>query len=317
LTERTTEYLADSSYDGSQRLFIADFDGDGRMDIFVPGYNENCSTGPECAPHSFFLWGTGGRGVMTKQELPEYNSAHGACVDDLNSDGRLDVLVRGRYDSVTHTTTGSGAYINSGGRSFTLNSNILVGSTCSVIHDATTGDVAILSGNVNQVEGKNVISVYDSALNWKYNTGVASHNASATDLIGSLVVDDNGDGKKDFVLIYNPMAPMAPGTKEVWRWTGPDTWTYATTIDDTYNNQYYTIEKVINGIKTVYFGASAGLYQYANGAWTLYKQTKLDDLARLISGSAGFGIGAVYQNGSNGKTYMLQSINGSFYTQEL
>jgi hypothetical protein len=317
LTERTAEYLADSSYDGSQRLYIADFDNDGKADIFVPGYNENCTTGSECATRSFFLWGTGGRGVMTKQELPEYHSAHGACVDDLNSDGRLDVLVRGRYDSTTRTTTGSGAYINSGSRSFTLNSNILVGSTCSVIHDTTTGDVAILTANVNQTEGVNVISIYDSTLTWKYNIGVAGQNASATDLIGSLVVDDNGDGKKDFVLIYNPMAPMAPGAKEVWRWTAANTWTYATTIDTTYNNQYYTIEKVINGVKTVYFGASAGLYQYANGVWSLYKQSKFTDLARLISGSTSFGISAVYQNGSNGKTYMLQFINGSYYTQEL
>ena len=324
LTDRTTEYLTDSSYDGSQRLYIADFDNDGKADIFVPGYNENCTVSPNCGVHSFFLWGTGGRGVMTKQELPEYNSAHGACVDDLNSDGRLDVLVRGVYDSTIRTTVGNGAYINNGGRSFSLNPNILVGSTCSVIHDTTTGDVAILSANVNQTEGVNVISVYDSTLTWKYNIGVAGHNSPATDLIGSTVVDDNGDGNKDFVLIYNQMSPAAPGAKEVWRWTSSGIWTYSATIDTAYNNQYYTIEKVINGAKTVFFGGVIGdarLYKYENSIWTPYKQNRLREMQVEVVPNPdknwAVRVSAIYQNTSNGKTYMLQLLNGSYYTQEL
>jgi len=318
LTERTSEYVSDSSYYGSQRLYIADFDNDGNTDIFVPGWNENCTVTPGCGVRSFFLWGTSGQGQMLKQELPEYHGAHGACVNDLNKDGLLDFLVRGVYDPVTQSESGGGAYINNGNRSFTVNPNVLVGATCSVIHDVTTGDIAILTSNVHQAEGMHVISIYDSALNWKYNIGVAGHNAPATDLIGSTVLDDNGDGHLDFVLVFNDYVHATPGAKEVWRWTAANTWTYSTTIDKTFNNQYYTIERLINGIKTVYFGTSAGLYQYANGIWTLYKQSRFTDLARTISGASDFNNGAIYQNSNTGKTYILLRLpSGNYYTQEL
>jgi hypothetical protein len=312
LTDSTSTILPTNRYGGSQHVFIADFDGDGKKDIFFPGFSDGCNGNTTtCAVNSVVFWNSPGQFI--KQTLPELTSAHGACFDDLDQDGDLDLIVAGGYNGSV-----GGVYINNGTRSFTLNRTILSNnyfSTCSVVHQ-NNGDIAILLGNNGQVAGsRSNISVFDNQLVLKSNIGVASSN-TATDLINSMVIDNK------FILVFNPMTAGDAGAKEIWN---TQTYSYINTIDSSYNNQYYTYTVSVNGTPTVYFSGPNGdarLYQYSASAFIAYQQSRLTAMAAQAGGRPGVkdwsvDVGIIYQNSSTGKIYMLQSINSILYTQEL
>jgi len=310
LTDRTATVLPVTNYTGSQRIFIRDFDNDGRNDIFIPGFNDGCANG--CAVHSMVFWNQPGQ--FLQQILPELNDSHGACVDDINNDGKLDVLVRGEPQSGTV----GGVYLNNGNRSFTLNQSIVGGATCSINHE-TNGNISIVTGNGN------TISTYDNNLNLVASVAIASQDPATTnDLIDSVSLDVNNDGHKDFVLVFDNTSDNTKGRKEVWLNDGSGHYAYSYTIDSANYNYYHYNVLSYNNMTLVYFSGAnlqATLYQLAGGQFTPYKQSDFTAMATQVGYTPGFNwsvdVGEVYQNTGTGKLYMLQLINGALYTEEM
>ena len=339
MTNQTNTWLQNNVYGGSQHTFIADFNNDGKMDVFLPGFDD--SNSGEYAEHSVVLINTGTS--FNRTDLSELNMAHGACVDDINGDGYLDVLVGGGYtDSLGHASVG-GIYLNDGNHlgTFTLDSVHLAPvtsnnffSTCSVIHE-TNGNIDILFGNTNNVANyRNNIVVFDSQLNIISNTGINladgnGHSTTGSDLIDSTTTTINGN--QAFVAIYNMLGsngvPAYAGDqaeKVVLTNTAPGVYTTGTVIDTNYENMYFTSKLTIGGYPSVFFSGSndqATLYQIINGVFTPYKQTSFTTMAQnagisnptTINYSVNTSI--VYEN--NGVVYMLQLLNGVWYTGKM
>jgi hypothetical protein len=292
LTNRTS-LLPNNVVAGSQRILLADFDSDGHVDIFIPGFGEG--TGGMTSQNSVMFWG--GSGSYTRTDWTDSSMAHGACTGDLNNDGKPDLLI-----------AGSGAWINNGSRAFTqtalLANNYF--TACAVVKDATSNTV-YLAQNGTMAGFKDTIAVYDFGLNLISNTGYQTDNSY--DTIDVVVADLTGDGNRDFVLSLNGSAIGASGPRQILAYTGANTYTYTSTLESK-RSAYYAHRLVINGTDSVLFSGDADNTSLYTGTTKLYPNA--------FSTMSAFGdAGNVYQNTSNGRLYMLQLINGTFYTQEM
>jgi hypothetical protein len=299
LTDSTATLLPTNTHAGTQHVFVADFDGDGKNDIFLPGFSDGTTT---VAEHSIMYWGTGSNTPFTAYTFPELVTAHGACIDDINSDGRMDMIVGD-----------GGIYYNQGSRTFTLDTTVLHGnnyfSACAVTHQ-TNGDINIVLGNNNAVVGfKDNINIYNSNMVFQSAIGLAQYTAGTGDLVDVIAVDINGDGAKDLVTRYN-----SNSARDVWISTSNNTYTYNTTLD-TLGNDYYSYTVTVNNQPMILFPGNAvgtRLYQINNGL-TVYRPTAFTDmnLGRTAQSAA------VYRNASTGKSFMLQLLDSTFYSKEI
>ena len=294
LTNKTS-LLPNNIVAGSQRILLADFDSDGHVDIFIPGFGE--SSGGMTAQNSVMFWGSSGS--YTRNDWTDVSMAHGACTGDLNNDGKIDLLI-----------AGSGAWINNGSRSFTK-TNILTNNyftACAVVKEATTSTIYLAQNN--SVAGfKDAITVYDFGLNLISSTGYQTD--ASYDTIDVVVADLTGDGNKDLVLSLNGNANEAVGPRQILSYTGVNSYTYSSTLE-TGRSYYYGYAISINGVDSVLFSGSSD-----NAS--LYKGTvKLNPTAfSTMAPNNPWGPASVYQNPSNGKLYMLQLIGNTFYTKEM
>lgn len=313
LTEKTNEVLPSNTYSGSQRIFIADFDNDGRNDIFFPAFDDGAG---QPLANSVFFWNNSGQFI--RQDLNDQVYAHGACYDDIDRDGDLDLLVSG---------VNGGLYTNNGNRSFTIQTSVLPNdhfATCSVIHNSNN-TISIIMGQTGLVAGyKSSITTMDGNYNVLSNVGVvAPNNGVEFDLINSRAMDVNNDGATDFIAVFNDLSPGVPGAKQVLLGNGLGNFVAQPAFDTQYNNAYYSHTIFTGGHITVLFGADNGhmrLYQIINNAWVPYKHDTLNSMAAATGASVGnwnIGHGAIYQNTVNNKVYVLQYLSGKYYTKEL
>ena len=313
LTDRTQTILGTTIQPGNQHVFIADFDNDGHNDIWLPGFRDGTAMP---AANSTMFWGTGSLAQYTKQVFPDLVTAHGACIDDLNGDGKIDMLVAGGWGGSV-----GGVYYNNGNRQFTLDQTVLplnnYFASCAVMHQAN-GNVDIFLGNNGGVNGfTDNINVYNSNMVFQYAMGVFKPNGGLGDTIDAIALDVNGDGVKDLIAIRNGNGNgVGNNGRDIYLNTGNDAYTFNTRLDTELGNDYYSYTTVVNGATMILFPGNAvgtRLYQVDNGL-TVYKSTAFTDMS---SSDPSARAASVYRNPSTGKSYMLQLINEVFYTQEL
>jgi len=293
LTNRTS-LLPNNVVAGSQRILLADFDNDGHVDIFVPGFGEN--NAGMTAQNSVMFWGSGGS--YTRSDWTDSSTAHGACTGDLNNDGKIDLLI-----------AGSGVWINNGSRAFTK-TNILTNNyftACAVVKEAASNTIYLAQNN--SVAGfKDAIAVYDFTLTLSSSTGYQAD--TSYDTIDVVVADLTGDGNKDFVLSLNGNAVLAAGPRQILAYTGANTYAYSSTLESK-RSHYYAHKLTVGSNDAVLFSGDAGDASLYVGTTKMYPST-----FTTMSSSGTFA--NVYQNSTTGKLYMLQLINlTTFYTQEI
>lgn len=316
LTDRTTELAGSSSYPGSMHIFINDFDHDGRADIWMPGADDRLPS-----VNSVILWG-GASGTFSRQTFPEHMSSAGACLFDINNDGYVDMLVRGTYQQGVNTY---GYYINHGNRTFTFVADQYVNgaSACAVIRDSTTGHMAAMQADTNQGNTSDAISIVDANLNLIKLIPVPKQDPNIVGMIGATVADVNGDGLSDFIVLYEAHTPGDPGRKEVWLNQGSDNFSYAFAVDTSYNSNGDIVNFVYQGIQYYFFNGPNGdatLYQLTSSGLILYQRNAFLSMGRSLGGNPGTKDWSVFSASvyrGNAGIYMLQDINGTYYTQKI
>ena len=201
---------------GSQRILIADFDSDGKQDIFLGGFQDSpFKTSNCCTPvGSVMLWNNGQ--TFSRTDFADTVWAHAACNFDLRGTGRQDIVMGA---SASAPAFNNSIYTNNGNRSFTLNrtlttQNISSGGACSVMKDSGTGKIGIITTNLGYVDASApgysaLIRVYDSSFNFLASVGLPGSEQVGTpspaphDIVNIMQMDLNGDGKLDLVLTDN------------------------------------------------------------------------------------------------------------------
>lgn len=305
LTDKTSDLLANNVIQGSQRIIISDFDNDGRADIFLPGFGDGNRI---YGAHSVMLWGSSGQ--YTRTDWTDVNAAHGACVGDINNDGKMDLFVAGGGFTPEHDV--GGLYINNGNRTFTLQSNTLLGNNqfaaCSVIKNGSDSYVMLTNNSVQTGQNNRIITISQNLVV----TNQMNIASDTYDAIDTVAVDLNNDGKLDFAVIEDGVNTPDPGPTLIYTNNGAGVFSNTGTLGST-RGQYYGRALTIDGVPSLYISGDTANAQIFKGT-TRYKSTAFSDMA---GGSPTFNMTGVYKGANGTNTYIIQLLNNTFKTQLL
>lgn len=308
LTDKTSTLLANSVVQGTSHILINDFNKDGHVDIFLSGYKED-NIGQVGVP-SVMLWGSSTQYIRQDWDI---NLAAGACMSDFNNDGYMDLLVAG--GGFTAQNDIGGIYLNNTNQTkFTLQANNILGdnqfSSCAAFKNGTD-TVVYLGNNTFTNPPQNRILTIDSSLNVTSQTIVAvSANYYSVDAVA---VDLNNDGSVDFVDIQNGNAGAVDsvGPKILYKNNNDGTFT-ATTLSSALSGMYSKVLS-INGTPSLFVSGSVQNAHMLQGS----AKINVSSFTDMAAGTSAQDVAMIYQNTSNGKIYMLELLDGTFYTQEL
>lgn len=191
-----------NSIHGAQRILIEDFDGDGRLDIFLGGFQDQ----PSYPAPSVMFWNDGDK--FSRTEFKEMVWAHGVCSADVFSSGRKDIILGG---SDGHPYT---IYRNRGSRVFSVDRtltglSVASAGSCAAFRDPITRNLAIVSTNmVGGHSHSGHVMVFDQDL--KYLRTVYLPQSEEVDgwnlvhdMINLVKYDLNNDGLLDLIVTDN------------------------------------------------------------------------------------------------------------------
>jgi Ca2+-binding RTX toxin-like protein len=108
----------------SQFLSVADFNGDGHLDVFLPEYGIDASPNTGHT-NTLLLWDNGKLKEAPNGSLPsDYNAAHSSAAGDIDGDGDTDIFVAAQWGA---PALNSHFLINDGTGKFTRDMTILTG----------------------------------------------------------------------------------------------------------------------------------------------------------------------------------------------
>ena len=315
-TQNTDHTLSQSysvSYGGSQHVFIADFNNDGKPDILLPGFTDG---GTEYYQPTIILWNNtpnGGALSFTQTQVTANATlAHGACIGDLNGDGYMDFLAAGfdgtnnQFGSIVNTE--GGVYINNGDKTFTHRTdlNFTFFSACAIAKNGSYSNILLSDGTITTLYA-------DPGHNLSQVSSIASLKVSASNAIDAVAVDINQDGIIDLVGLYD----NTPNAAEVYLGNGNNMFSYSQTLD-TLGNDYYSYV-FGNGTKLFLAGTALNgvsqnrVYNLSTNGASVYSPAT--NFVTMANGQNSASSGAVYTSGS--RIFMLQLMSNNFYTQEM
>lgn len=326
---------------GSQRILIADFDNDGKQDIFLGGFQDSpFKTSNCCTPvGSVMLWNNGQ--TFSRSDFADTVWAHAACNFDLRGTGRQDIVMGASSSTPAYNNS---IYTNNGNRSFTLNRTLTTqyissGGACSVMKDSATGKIGIITTNLGYVDANApgysaLIKVYDSSFNYLTTIGLPGSEQVGTptpaphDIVNIIQMDLNGDGKLDLVLTDNKTdASNGSFTALI----NQGNFSFANKTSDyfasqlsNYNFGYFTSLFNIGGQQSFFVNTNNSSYNFSTTTiWRLITSAFTTYMAAEMSAAIGstYIQPSIYQT-SNGSINMLlikpnNGQNYSFYTKPL
>lgn len=325
---------------GSQRILIADFDNDGKQDIFLGGFQDSpFKTSNCCNPvGSVMLWNNGPS--FSREDFADTVWAHAACNFDLRGTGRQDIVMGASSSTPAYNNS---IYTNNGNRSFTLNRTLTTqyissGGACSVMKDAGTGKIGIITTNLGYVDTSApgysaLIRVYDSSFNYLTSVGLPGSEQVGTpspaphDIVNIVQMDLNSDGMLDLVLTDNKTG----GNGAFVALINQGNFTFVNKTNDYFPSQtnnyyfgYFTSLFNIGGQKSFFVNNNNSAYNFSTTTiWRLISSAFTTYMAAEMSAAIGstYIQPSIYQT-SNGSINMLlikqnNGQNFTFYTKPL
>jgi hypothetical protein len=306
---------------GSQRIIIADFDNDNKLDIFLGGFQDSpalSGNGNCCTPTtSVMFWNNGSN--FTRYDFTDTVWAHAVCIGDLYSNGRQDIVMGGSG------VYANNIYVNNGSRNFTLthtNQFISSGGACAVVKDAATGNVGIVTTNIAyaMIAGYNAaIQLFDSNMTFTGHIGLVGAEGNGHDIVNIIQTDLNNDGLEDLVLTDNK-TDNNDGAFTVLINSGNMTYTNqtATYFPNQTNNyyfQYYTRLMDVNGAKSIFVDNVSSNWTFNNmpQLWSLGTSFQTALQSQLSTAIGSYKQPTLYKT-STGYSVLMYQGNGSGYT---
>lgn len=235
-------------------LAIADFDGDGDLDVFTTG-DQNSGL------NSYYILMNSGSGVLTISSFAPFYSGLGAAAGDIDNDGDIDLVYTDFDSGIAYTL------INNGSGNFSAGQTLNVGVNAYTVRLAdidNNGFLDVIAAKTNA--GTNDIQIFKNTAGVLATMPDQTISLPGNILLKIVLFDANGDGYLDIaganggaqsvVYLQNTQNPMTPFGTPVSTFVGPTNGISAGDVDNDGDLDLITvggdiISILTNGIKPV------------------------------------------------------------------